>query len=96
MKITKDIKDNPNCKTFKIQLKKFIKDENYKFILDDAIIRTNKIIRRTYDFIKLYILYCFNNNKELPLITESFIRQCFIIISEKAKKVVNHSMIIVI
>jgi hypothetical protein len=34
----------------------------------------------------LYILYCFNNNKELPLITESFIRQCFIIISEKAKK----------
>ena len=85
MKITKDIKDNPNCKTFKIPLKKFIKDENYKFILDDAIIRTNKIIRRTYDFIKLYILYCFNNNKELPLITESFIRQCFIIISEKAK-----------
>ena len=85
MIITKDIKDNPNCKTFKIPLKKFIKDENYKFILDDAIIRTNKIIRRTYDFIKLYILYCFNNNKELPLITESFIRQCFIIISEKAK-----------
>lgn len=86
MKITKNIKDNPNCKTFKIPLKKFIKDENYKFILDDAIVRTNKIIRRTYDFIKLYILYCFNNNKELPLITESFIRQCFIIISEKAKK----------
>ena len=51
--------------------------------INNAIIRINKITSLTYDFIKLYILDCFNNNKELPTINEQFIKDCHDILCDK-------------
>ena len=64
MEQIKNITDNPTCKILKIPLKRIIKDNDienidFKNKIDDAISRVNKIVSRTYDFIKLYILYCF-------------------------------------
>ena len=80
----KDIKQYPECKTYKQSLKNIIKDDIFKNNIDDAIYRTNKIISSTYEFIKLYILHCFENNNELPSINTDFITQCFIVLCKKS------------
>ena len=91
MEQIKNITDNPTCKILKIPLKRIIKDNDienidFKNKIDDAISRVNKIVSRTYDFIKLYILYCFNNNMSLPDINSQFIADCFNVLCDKSKK----------
>ena len=55
-------------KVNKDSLKNIIKDNNIINILHDAIFRVNKIIFHTYNFLKLYILYLYDNNLSIPLI----------------------------
>jgi len=91
MEYIKNTKNNPSCKVIKIPFKRIIKykeNENIelKNKIDEAILRVNKIVRRTYDFIKLYILYCFNNNMLLPDVNSQFISDCFDILCDKSKK----------
>jgi hypothetical protein len=91
MEQIKNITDNPTCKILKIPLKRIFKDNDienidFKYKIDDAISRVNKIVSRTYDFIKLYILYCFNNNMILPDINSQFIADCFNVLCDKSKK----------
>ena len=68
-------------KVNKDSLKNIIKDNNIINILHDAIFRVNKIIFHTYNFLKLYILYLYDNNLSIPLINEHFIRIIMKIIS---------------
>ena len=68
-------------KVNKNSLKNIIKDNNIINILHDAIFRVNKIIFHTYNFLKLYILYLYDNNLSIPLINEHFIRIIMKIIS---------------
>ena len=70
-----------HMKVNKDSLKNIIKDNNIINILYDAIFRVNKIIFHTYNFLKLYILYLYDNNLSIPFINEHFIRIIMKIIS---------------
>jgi hypothetical protein len=42
--------------------------------INEVVIRVNKIVVHTYQFLKLYLLYLYENEKEFPTIDISFIR----------------------
>jgi len=48
-------------KTYKNSFSKIIKDDYLEGRINDAMERTNKITTRTYLFLRLYLLKCFNN-----------------------------------
>ena len=52
----------------------------------DAVLRTNKIIRKTYLLIKLYILDCYHSNFKIPIIDEELITLCIQTLNSKAYK----------
>lgn len=69
--------DKSAYKTFKIPLKTIL--QNNKIIqphINDLVFTMNDLIIHTYQFIRLYILHCYTNNKQLPTINETFILYC--------------------
>lgn len=54
--------------------------------INDAVIRTNKIIIHTYFFLKLYLIHCFNNHLDFPLINEKFLEICMKTVAKKTHK----------
>ena len=42
-------------------------------IIENAVIDMNEIVILSYQFIRLYLLDKFNNNKELPIINKQFV-----------------------
>jgi len=98
-KIKGDPPDKYKC--IKLPLSKIFKstdkkDKNYNVhnehsqnitnIIFDAVLRTNKIIRKTYLLIKLYILDYYQTNFEVPYIDEEFIVLCIQTLNLKAYK----------
>jgi hypothetical protein len=64
-------------KTFKIPLKTIL--HNHKVIqphINDLVFIMNDLVIHTYQFIRLYVLYCYTNNKNIPTINETFILYC--------------------
>jgi hypothetical protein len=55
-------------------------------IIQDLVIRTNKIVIHTCQFIKLYCIHLFDNNMQLPIIDKKFITNTFIIITQRKDK----------
>ena len=43
--------------------------------INDVVIRVNKIVIHTYQFLKLYLLYLYDKNKEFPQIDREFIKR---------------------
>lgn len=68
-------------KTLKIPFKHIIKDDQIVPVFEDMIIRTNKIIKHTYYYIKLYTLYCFDNNIIMEKFTKENIRYIYSLVS---------------
>lgn len=64
----------------------FEHSQNITNIIFDSVLRTNKIIRKTYLLIKLYILDCYQTNFEVPYIDEEFIVLCIQTLNSKAYK----------
>ena len=62
-------------KSIKTSLKSILKDPDINSpILNDAVIRSSKMVIHTLQFLKLYLLdYYEKNNHKLPLITEELI-----------------------
>jgi predicted metallopeptidase len=72
-----------------INIVKNVKVNNNKATLEifqDAIYRTNKIVIHTYNFLKLYILYLYDNKLDIPLIDEDFIKIIMRIVSVRNDK----------
>jgi hypothetical protein len=68
-------------RTIKCPLKSVLKNFNtIQPILDDTIKDVNQLIIYTYQFIRLYYLDKFNNNKQLPEFNKQFILDCMKII----------------
>ncbi len=63
--------------TVKCQLKKIIKNDEYKTIIFDTCFRTNQIVIHTYQFLRLWILNKYHNQKDIPKITEDTIKMAF-------------------
>lgn len=64
-------------RTVKCSFKDIIKDKDNINIIFDAVIRTNKIITYSYQFLRLVILYLYDRNKQLININEDTIKMTF-------------------
>jgi hypothetical protein len=62
--------------------------------INEAIIRTNTIITRAYQFIKLYFIKCYNENIEFPIISIEFIKKFLIVYVLKIKEEELNNIII--
>jgi hypothetical protein len=79
------MKDNPNIyKCIKLPLKNIIKDSSHHEIIFDAVIRTNKIIVKTYLLLRLWVLDKYHNDKVIPEIDQDTILTCIQTINSKS------------
>ena len=79
-KVKEKKKDEENfdyMKTNKDNLKNIIKDNNIILIINKLVERTNKIIIHSYQFLKLYLIHRYQNNKKFPIIDKNFISDIF-------------------
>lgn len=83
-----DISETFNyMKTIKTNIANIINDdENILHIINDLVIRTNKIVIHTCQFIKLYCIYLYDNNLDLPIINKQFISDVFKVITIRNDK----------
>jgi|688.fasta_scaffold106123_3 hypothetical protein len=78
VKEKKTDKDNFDyMKTNKDNINNIIKDPTILPIINDLVNRTNKIVIHSYQFIKLYLIYHYDNNILFPVINKDFICDVF-------------------
>jgi hypothetical protein len=64
-------------KTFKIPLKTILLNRyTIQPLINNLVFEMNDLVIHTYQFIRLYILNCYTNNSQLPMIDETFILYC--------------------
>ena len=83
-KVKKKKDENLNfdyMKTTKDNIKNVIRNENLLSTINDIVIRTNKIVIHSYQFLKLYLLDLYKNNKSFPNIDKEFICDIFKVIT---------------
>ena len=84
-KKVKEKKKNENnfdyMKTNKDNINNIIKDKTILPIINDLVYRTNKIVIRSYQFIKLYCVFCYDNHIPFPLIDKDFICDVFKVVT---------------
>ena len=64
-------------KTNKDNIHNMMKDTSILPIINDLVNRTNKIVIHAYQFIKLYCIYHYDNNIQIPVIDKDFISDVF-------------------
>jgi len=70
-------------KTIKNNINNVLKDKAVLPIINDLVIRTNKIVIHSCNFIKLYCIYLYENDLEFPLIDKNFICDVFKVITKR-------------
>ena len=64
-------------KTLKIPLKTILLNHDIiQSAINNLVFEMNDLVIHTYQFIRLYILYCFTNNNPLPELNDTFISYC--------------------
>jgi hypothetical protein len=87
MKRKKKKSENDNKEKFdfmkanKDNIKNIVRDDNTIVKLNEIILNVNKIIIHTYNLIKLYCLYLYENCKEIPILDKEFIMDVFKVIT---------------
>lgn len=74
--ISEFTKNKSLYRTIKTSLKSIIKNSSVHRKINDLVVICNDIVIDTYMFIRLYILYLYNNKKELLELDEDFISYC--------------------
>jgi hypothetical protein len=86
-KIKEKKKDEENfdyMKTNKDNIKNVLKNQNINLpIINDLVSRTNKIVIHSYQFLKLYFIYLFENNKSFPILNKEYICDIFKVITKR-------------
>jgi hypothetical protein len=75
----KDFRNNNKSayKTFKIPLKTILLNhKELQPIINHLVFDINDLVIHSYQFIRLYLLYLYNNKQEFPTINETFILYC--------------------
>jgi hypothetical protein len=78
-------KELDKTSVIKTKLKHIIRPDKYDYViskLTDVGIRVNNLIIRNYQFMRSYILYCFEQKIKIPIINKDFIRMSFKILTE--------------
>lgn len=64
-------------KTLKIPLKTILLNrDTIQPAINNLVFEMNNLVIHTYQFIRLYILYCYTNNNPLPELSDTFISYC--------------------
>lgn len=82
-KIKNDIEKFDYMKTNKENIKNIVRDDDTLKKLNEIVINTHKIVIHGYNFIKLYCLYLYENDKTIPLIDKEFIMDVFKAITKR-------------
>lgn len=73
-----------NCKTIKCNLQTILSDHVDYGPFFDIIKRANNINFVCSHFIRCYVLYCFNNDVDIPILNKNFIHVAFRTLSKKS------------
>ena len=68
--------DHGPYRTIKTTLKSVLRDKEIKPNIEHVIQEMNDLVVHTYQFIRLYVLYLYENELEFPEINEAFIMSC--------------------
>jgi hypothetical protein len=85
-KVKEKKKDDENfdyMKTNKDNIKNIIRDEKLLPIINDLTIKTNKIVIHSYQFLKLYLLFLYQNNLPFPILDKEYICDIFKVITKR-------------
>ena len=85
-KVKEKKKDEENfdyMKTNKDNIKNVIRNENLLPLINDITIRTNKIVIHSYQFLKLYLLYLYENKQPFPVLDKEYICDIFKVITKR-------------
>ena len=83
-KTKKNEEDNFDyMKTNKDNINNIIKDTTILPIIHDLVNRTNKIVIHSYQFIKLYCIFCYDNQRSFPIIDKEFICDVFKVVTQR-------------
>ena len=74
---------NISISTVKSPLSKLVRDPNLLSLIDDIVVRVNKIVINTYQFLKLYLLHLHCSNQVFPIIDDNFILLCMSVLTIK-------------
>ena len=80
-----NLKEPDKHRVLKIPLKNILKP-NMDVILNDAIIRTNKLVIHVYQFLRLWILHKHKKLETIPLITKEIIHMSFKALMKPTKR----------
>jgi len=47
--------------------------------INDIVVKVNKIVIHTYQFLKLYLIHLYDNKKDFPIINEDFIGSKYVV-----------------
>lgn len=75
-----------DIRSIKTKLKDIIKSDKYEEVmikLNKAGNNVNLIVTLSYQFMRAYLLYCYENNKIFPKIDENFIKMTFAVFKDK-------------
>jgi hypothetical protein len=68
-------------KTNKDNIMNVIKCPSDINIINDIVVKVNKIVIHTYQFLKLYLIHLYDNKKDFPIIDEDFIGYIFMVLT---------------
>jgi predicted metal-dependent hydrolase len=66
----------PTHKAIKVGLKTIVRDDIVIQKLGDVVVRANKIVIHTLQFMKLYFIHCYDNDTPLPIVDRALVK-CF-------------------
>jgi hypothetical protein len=69
--------EKPSFRTLKIPLKTILRNhKEFQPCINELVFEMNGLVIHTYQFIRLYLLYLYNQKLELPTLDETFILYC--------------------
>jgi hypothetical protein len=72
-----------NKNTLKNILKQTVERQNIEYLILDGVNRTNQIVIHTYQFLKLYLIWCTDQKRVFPRIDQHFLEVCMRVVSQK-------------
>ena len=85
-KVKEKKKDEENfdyMKTNKDNINNVVKEQNILPIINELVVRTNKIVIHTYQFLKFYLIHLYENNKKFPTLDKEYICDIFKVITKR-------------
>ena len=74
-----------HLKTVKCSLETIVRDPSYVSVINIAVSKLHKISSHIYNFLKLYCLYCYENDINIPIFDVDFIESITKVICSKRK-----------